>query len=116
MGQSSALKKSVEQIGLVAPTDASVLIPNEVGDIPAANTRIRGRQPQTAAVAEPTSEVESHAALKQLEGSMILAALEQVDWKVAGSLGAGKLLGVKPTTLRSRMQVMGIRRWHRREE
>ena len=55
MGQSSALKKSVEQIGLVAPTDA--------------NARIRGPQPQTAAVAEPASEVESHVALKQLERS-----------------------------------------------
>jgi len=83
--------------------------------LPEANSRGRGRRPQPAAGAEPGSEVENYAVLKKLERDMILAALEQVDWKVAGSLGAGKLLGVKPTTLRSRMQVMGIRRWRHRE-
>jgi transcriptional regulator with GAF, ATPase, and Fis domain len=34
--------------------------------------------------------------------------LESTDWKVGGESGAAKLLGMKPTTLASRMKVMGI--------
>ena len=46
--------------------------------------------------------------MKALERENIVRALEQTNWKVGGERGAAALLGMKPTTLASRMQVMGI--------
>ncbi len=40
----------------------------------------------------------------------ILAALKRTTWKIAGEDGAAELLGIKPTTLASRMRKMGIER------
>jgi len=48
--------------------------------------------------------------LEDLERENIVAALEESDWKVAGANGAASLLGVKPTTLGSRMKALGIER------
>jgi transcriptional regulator with GAF, ATPase, and Fis domain len=48
--------------------------------------------------------------LEELEHDNILAALETCGWKVAGENGAAKLLGMKPTTLSSRMKALGIER------
>jgi PAS domain S-box-containing protein len=48
--------------------------------------------------------------LEELERNNIIAALEAADWKVAGETGAANLLGVKPTTLSSRMKSLGIER------
>jgi hypothetical protein len=44
----------------------------------------------------------------QREG--ILRALERTGWKVSGPSGAASLLGLKPTTLESKMKKLGIRR------
>ena len=47
--------------------------------------------------------------LEELERNNIIAALRASDWKVAGQNGAAQLLGVKPTTLSSRMKALGNR-------
>jgi transcriptional regulator with GAF, ATPase, and Fis domain len=36
--------------------------------------------------------------------------LEQCNWVVEGPRGAAKVLGLQPSTLRSRMKKLGIRR------
>jgi transcriptional regulator with GAF, ATPase, and Fis domain len=36
--------------------------------------------------------------------------LQSVEWKIAGEKGAAQLLGMKPTTLSSRMKALGIER------
>jgi transcriptional regulator with GAF, ATPase, and Fis domain len=48
--------------------------------------------------------------LKRLERENIIAALEECDWKVSGPAGAAEKLGVKPTTLASRMKRLEIQR------
>jgi len=48
--------------------------------------------------------------LKQRERDNILAALEQARWKVYGPGGAAELLGLKPTTLASKMKRLQISR------
>ena len=48
--------------------------------------------------------------LDELQRRHILATLEQTHWRVSGAKGAAALLGVKPTTLESRMAKLGIRR------
>ncbi|HLX43370.1 MAG TPA: sigma 54-interacting transcriptional regulator [Bryobacteraceae bacterium] len=47
--------------------------------------------------------------LEDTERKQILGALEQTRWIVAGPNGAAKLLGMKRSTLQSRMQKLGIR-------
>jgi transcriptional regulator with GAF, ATPase, and Fis domain len=48
--------------------------------------------------------------LRQFERQNTLAALEKSGWKVHGNGGAASLLGVRPTTLISRMKKLGLRR------
>jgi PAS domain S-box-containing protein len=48
--------------------------------------------------------------LMDLEVEHIVRVLEGTQWRVRGSGGAAELLGVKPTTLDSRMAKLGIRR------
>jgi formate hydrogenlyase transcriptional activator len=49
------------------------------------------------------------AVLDAAERQQILAALEQSNWTVAGPNGAAAILGLKRSTLQSRMQKLGIR-------
>jgi len=48
-------------------------------------------------------------ALEQSERGQILAALEKSNWKLAGPDGAAARLGLKRSTLQSRMRKYGIR-------
>jgi transcriptional regulator with GAF, ATPase, and Fis domain len=50
------------------------------------------------------------ATLEDAERAHIVAALAQTGWRIRGAGGAAELLDVKPTTLESRMQRLGIRR------
>jgi transcriptional regulator with GAF, ATPase, and Fis domain len=50
------------------------------------------------------------ATLEELERSHILQVLQQTRWRIEGPKGAAAILGLNPSTLRSRMQKMGIRR------
>ena len=48
--------------------------------------------------------------MQQRERDNILAVLKKSGWKIKGADGAAELLGVKPTTLLSRMKKMGLKR------
>jgi len=48
--------------------------------------------------------------LREVERENILRALQATGWRVAGDAGAASLLGLKPSTLRSRMAALGIER------
>ena len=50
------------------------------------------------------------ATLEELERSHILQVLQQTRWRVEGSKGAAAILGLNPSTLRSRMHKLGIKR------
>ena len=54
------------------------------------------------AIAPPT--------LAATERAQILAALDQTGWRIRGSAGAAALLGLKPTTLESRIKKLGLKR------
>lgn len=57
-----------------------------------------------------TSEVLTEAEMQQRERANLLAALEKTSWKIRGADGAAELIGLKPTTLLSRMKRMGLQR------
>ena len=46
--------------------------------------------------------------LKDVERNHILKILKQTGWRVRGKQGAAELLGLKPTTLESRMKKLQI--------
>jgi len=47
-------------------------------------------------------------AFRELERRNLLNALEQANWKISGKGGAAEALGIKPSTLESRMKAFGI--------
>jgi transcriptional regulator with GAF, ATPase, and Fis domain len=48
--------------------------------------------------------------MQQRERENLLAVLGKTNWKIKGPDGAAELLGIKPTTLLSRIKVMGLER------
>ena len=50
--------------------------------------------------------------LEDVERNHILSVLEQTEWRISGDRGAARVLGLKPTTLQSRMKKLGIEREH----
>jgi transcriptional regulator with GAF, ATPase, and Fis domain len=63
----------------------------------------------SAAPSLPVSAADS-VTLQQSQRAHILQVLEQTGWRVRGPGGAAERLGIKPTTLESRMQKLGIKR------
>ncbi|WP_146875359.1 sigma 54-interacting transcriptional regulator [Halovibrio variabilis] len=74
------------------------------------------RSPDTFAEASPAHHSEQHGAqavltehtLSQRQRESTIAALKQAGGKVSGAGGAAELLGIKPTTLTSRLNKWGI--------
>jgi DNA-binding NtrC family response regulator len=69
-------------------TNVAVAIPNPSSSVAPASSRIRS--------------------LNEVERQHIVAALTHANWQIEGDRGAAKLLGLQPSTLRSRMQKLGI--------
>jgi formate hydrogenlyase transcriptional activator len=64
---------------------------------------------RVAPTSSPSSHRDLRGALEESERQQILAALEKSNWVVAGAEGAAARLGLKRSTLQSRMQKLGIR-------
>lgn len=67
----------------------------------------RARKSESAP-GSPSATVVPDAEMKRLERDNILAALNQTNWQVHGPGGAAELLGLRPTTLASRIKRMGL--------
>jgi formate hydrogenlyase transcriptional activator len=59
---------------------------------------------------QTTTNSLEHTALVDVDARHILSMLESANWRIRGPHGAAELLGMKPTTLESRMAKLGIRR------
>jgi len=68
----------------------------------------RGIEPSAASGTQPKFLTE--AELERFERDNLLLALEAAHWKIGGRDGAAELLGVKPTTLLSRMDKWGLKK------
>ncbi|MGD2098300.1 MAG: sigma 54-interacting transcriptional regulator [Desulfobacterales bacterium] len=56
------------------------------------------------------SEVVPESEMRRRERQNVIAALQKSKWKIYGEGGAAELLGIKPTTLSSRIKKMKIRK------
>lgn len=64
----------------------------------------------TADGSAPEPHIVSDKEMRRRERDNIVAALKLAKWKISGKDGAAALLGIKPTTLTSRMKKMEIER------
>jgi len=69
-----------------------------------------GAPPRPTAEAVSDGHVRTCHEMEELERSNLLLALERVNWRISGEQGAAALLGLKPSTLTSRMRALGIKR------
>jgi transcriptional regulator with GAF, ATPase, and Fis domain len=76
---------------------------------PTAVSRAAAPSSEPSGSAEATA-VLTRAELKQRERESLAAALAQTNGKIFGSDGAAALLGMKPTTLASRIKALGLKR------
>ena len=75
--------------------------------LPAAPAEAPGKPaPSPAPAAE--DRVLTDAEMRRLEADNIREALRQSRGKVSGADGAAELLGIKPTTLASRIKALGL--------
>jgi DNA-binding NtrC family response regulator len=63
--------------------------------------------PAAAPVAAPAA---AGGTLEDVERAHILRILESTRWVIEGERGAGRVLGLNPSTLRGRMRKLGIRK------
>ena len=73
-----------------------------VDDRPAADDR--------AAASPPTAAAKRSPKLVDVEKEHIRAVLESAAWRIRGAGGAADRLGMKPTTLETRMAKLGLKR------
>jgi transcriptional regulator with GAF, ATPase, and Fis domain len=88
-GNVRELRNIIERAMIVVDGRQLVVAPPRVGDRPAAQTAMT---------------------LSELEVEHIGAVLKSTNWRVRGAGGAAERLGLKPTTLESRMARLGIAR------
>ncbi len=69
-----------------------------------------GEKPPPSESSPGSGRILTDAEVRKLEADNIRAALRVADGKVYGPGGAAELLGVKPTTLASRMKSLGLTR------
>ncbi|MCX8157845.1 MAG: sigma 54-interacting transcriptional regulator [Verrucomicrobiae bacterium] len=80
-------------------------------DLPGTELEVAAPQPAGAVpVRSGARGILTEAQMRELERENLRAALEATGWRVHGPRGAAALLGIKPTTLASRMQKLGLRR------
>jgi formate hydrogenlyase transcriptional activator len=58
----------------------------------------------------PAAEKDGRGSLEEVERQHIESVLAKTNWMIEGERGAAKILNVNPSTLRSRMQKLGIRK------
>jgi PAS domain S-box-containing protein len=97
-GNIRELENAIERLVILAPTDTVRVEDN-----------LLGRQAaETTASDAPEQTLERESDLRRRQRQSILHALEAAQGKVFGPAGAAEMLGLKPTTLASRIKRLGI--------
>jgi PAS domain S-box-containing protein len=105
-GNVRELQNVIERAVILSPGDTLVLA-EELRGASAATAHV------TAAKSVPTENVPasgSAGSLDTVERRHIESVLNQAQWMIEGERGAARILGMNPSTLRSRMQKLGIQR------
>ncbi|MBU6410071.1 MAG: sigma 54-interacting transcriptional regulator [Verrucomicrobia bacterium] len=79
-------------------------------DFPVSSTPPAARQTRSFWKSDNGMEFLTELEMQQRQRDNLLVVLEKTRWKIKGMDGAAELLGVKPTTLLSRIKKMGLER------
>jgi len=79
-------------------------------DLPITAQAAAGDQPTPPAGSATATGFLTEAEIQRFERDNLLRALEAANWKIGGPDGAAELLGLKPTTLLSRMDKWGLKK------
>ncbi len=79
-------------------------------DLPAGESAPAPMKRATRATGDAEPEFLTETELQRRERENLLVILQKSNWRIKGADGAAELLGVKPTTLVTRMKKMGLRR------
>jgi len=77
-------------------------------DLPSGHEARGGARSADRATGESPAGILSDEEVRRIERDNMIAALDRCRWKVYGEGGAAELLGIKPTTLTSRMKKLGL--------
>ena len=102
-GNVRELQNVIERAAIASQGRAlQFVLPNDDGLDDSQPITIFDAQPDEKWVVVPESE------MRQRERQNIIAALKKCNWKIYGTEGAAQLLGIKPTTLSSRIKKLKI--------
>ena len=122
-GNIRELQNVIERAILLSPGDTLTLAP-DFGPVPG----IRSSRREEAQIVTPGTDESADAkksqslvtsaatrrdgaaSLEDVERRHIESVLNQTNWMIEGERGAAKILNLNPSTLRSRMKNLGIRR------
>jgi formate hydrogenlyase transcriptional activator len=84
---------------------------SDFGPVPSSHpSNLEHDQFDQSKVKNQKSKIAEPASLTEVERRHIESVLTQTNWMIEGERGAAKVLNLSPSTLRSRMQKLGIRR------
>jgi formate hydrogenlyase transcriptional activator len=125
-GNIRELQNVIERAILLSPGDTLALArdfgPSPSATVPVSRAAAGSGVPASAGKAHelpaptsspgnaPAEAVTPGSSLEDVERRHIEAVLNQANWMIEGERGAAKILNLNPSTLRSRMKILGIRR------
>ena len=107
-GNIRELQNVIERAVILSPGKTLVLA-DELRAAPTTTARVAATKSGPLEIA-PASAPDNSGSLDDVERRHIESVLSQTNWMIAGERGAAKILDLNPSTLRSRMQKLGIKR------
>ena len=93
---------------ILSPGNTLVLA-DELRATPAGTARISTAKTGPVEISSPTA-TSNDGSLDEVERRHIESVLNQTNWMIEGERGAARILDMNPSTLRSRMQKLAIKR------
>ena len=109
-GNVRELRNVIERTTIVAQGGALVVELPVAQDRPNSSNGSGPRSPALQRKDNVEPDYFTEAEIRRLERENILAVLRKTGWKIKGIDGAAEFLGIKPTTLLSRMEKLGLKR------
>jgi len=121
-GNVRELQNVIERAVILSPGNTLVLaeqlrapasLPGSTRPVLRSNTAEGGRQEAQIPKSEirnPKSEIREDGSLEDVERRHIESVLARTNWMIEGERGAARMLNLNPSTLRSRMQKLNIKR------
>jgi len=109
-GNVRELRNVIEQAAILAQGDALVFDLAETQARPPSRNEASPHSAEFEGKDKPEPEYLTEAEIRRRERENILAVLQKTGWKIKGPDGAAELLKMKPTTLISRIEKLGLKR------